>query len=92
MDLSIPYANVTNKDEAFGKAKEAITPEMLAKFQVKAEIEYGDYQAKAKGKGFELTLDFTETSLDVKLDLSFLLKPLKSKVLEGLEKQIRKIV
>lgn len=92
MDLSIPYSNTTNKEDAFSKAKEAITPEMLAKFQVKAEITYDDYSVKAKGKGFELELAFNDEAVGVSLNLSLMLRAFKGKVLEGLEKQIKRVV
>ena len=92
MDLNVNYSNVTTKDEAYHVVKEAITPELLAKFQVKAELTYAVDHITAQGKGFKLDMFFKDTECQVKVDLSFLLKPLKSKVLEGIEKQLKRVV
>lgn len=92
MNMKIPYKNVSNKEEAFSAVKGAVTPELLAKWQVKADIVYGDYTVNAKGKGFELKVDFFDEHCEVGVDLAFLLKPLKSKILEGVEKQFNRVV
>ena len=92
MDLKIPYANVANKDEAMKKVKGAITPEMLEKFKVKADITHDDDCVAATGKGFDLKATFEEDHCAVKLELGFLFKPLKGKILEGLQKQFKKII
>lgn len=92
MNVKIPYKNVSNKEEAFTAVKAAVTPELLAKWQVKAEITYGDYTVNAKGKGFELKVDFHEDCCEVAVDLAFLLKPLKGKILEGVEKQFNRVI
>ena len=92
MDLEVNYSNVTTKDEAYNVVKGAITPELLAKFQVKAELSYNQDHICAKGKGFKLDMYFKDASCQVLVDLSFLLKPLKSKVLEGIEKQLKRVV
>lgn len=92
MDLKVPYKNVTNKEEAFGAVKGAVTPELLAKWQVKADITYGDYLVNAKGKGFELNVEFNEDHCAVSVNLAFLLKPLKGKILEGIKKQFTRVV
>lgn len=92
MGLKIDYRQMTNSDEAFAKVKEIITPEYIQKFQVKADISYDDVKktVMAKGSGFKLDLCFLEDHCDVDLDLSFLLRPLKSKILEAIEGQIKK--
>ena len=92
MDLSVEYSNAQDREAAYAAVKEAVTPELLAKFQVKAEIEYLADEIIAKGKGFGLSLKFTDKSCDAKLELSFLLKPLKGRVLEGIEKQLKRVV
>ncbi|MAX67155.1 MAG: polyhydroxyalkanoic acid system family protein [Bacteriovoracaceae bacterium] len=92
MDLKVKYDHVTSKDEAYKAVKQAITPELLAKFQVKAELDYQPDLIKAKGKGFELEMFFTPEACEVKINLSFLLKPLKGKVLEGIDKQLKRVV
>lgn len=92
MDLEVHYDKLSSKDEAFSQVKEAITPELLEKFQVKAELSYKEDQIIAKGKGFELVLNFTDHSCQVNLTLSFLLKAFRSKITSALEKQIKRIV
>lgn len=92
MDLTLKYANVTSKDEAYNAVKNAITPELLAKWQVKVDLEYGTDNIAATGKGFKLRVDFKDTECVIKLDVSFLLKPLKGKILEGVEKQFKRVV
>lgn len=94
MDKKIPYSKTQNKDEAYGAVKTAITPETIEKFKVSADLDYQDANKKitAKGKGFDLTIDFMEDSLGLDLSLSFMLKPFKSKIIEGLEKQLTRIV
>ena len=83
---------MTNSDQAFVKAKTLITPEYIEKFQVKADIKYDEVAKKviAKGTGFTLTLMFLEDHCDLDIDLSFLLKPLKGKIMEKIEAQIKK--
>lgn len=92
MSLKINYNNFTNANDAYAKAKTLITPEYIEKFQVKADINCDDAQKKlsAKGTGFKLDICFLDQHCDVDLDLSFLLKPLKSKILEMVEGQIKK--
>jgi hypothetical protein len=92
MGLKIDYKEVTNAEEAYRKVKQLITPEYIQKFQVKADITYDDAakRVSAKGSGFKLDLCFLEKHCDLDLDLSFLLKPLKGKILEKIEGQIKK--
>jgi len=93
MDLKVPYANVTDKKVAYEAAKKLV-PEALAKFGVKADVMLDDANTKlsAKGVGFEALIIFSDTEAQLKVDLGFLLKPLKGKVIEVLEKQIKKVV
>lgn len=92
MGLKINYQNVTTADEAFKKVKAIITPAYIEKFQVKADVSYDDAVKKvvAKGSGFTLELCFLVDHCEVELDLSFLLRPLKNKILEKIEGQIKK--
>lgn len=92
MGVKINYQQVTNADDAYKKARALITPEYIEKFQVKADLTYDDVAKKvtAKGSGFTLQLCFLQDHCDLDLDLSFLLKPLKGKILEKLEGQIKK--
>lgn len=92
MDKKIAYDKQNNKEEAYSAVKEAVTPEMLARFQVKADLEYKTDLIVAKGKGFKLDMGFDEDGVWYKLDLSFILKPLKGKILTGIEKQLLRII
>ncbi|MFP5490811.1 MAG: polyhydroxyalkanoic acid system family protein [Bacteriovoracia bacterium] len=93
MDLKVPYANVTDKKQAYEAAKKLV-PEALAKFGVKADVKQDDAISKlvAKGSGFEAQIHFVDGEAHVTVDLGFLLRPLKGKVLEALERQIKKVV
>lgn len=93
MDLKVPYQNITDKNIAYNKACELI-PEVIAKFGVKAQIDRNDAECKmlAKGSGFEAKIHFLENEAQVSLDLGFMLKPFKSKILETIEHQIKKVV
>lgn len=92
MDLKVPYVGA-DKSTAFAAAKKLV-PEAMAKFGVSADVKTDEATSTltAKGSGFEAKITFTDSEAQVKLDLGFLLKPLKGKVLEALEKQIKKVV
>jgi hypothetical protein len=92
MSVKINYNQVTNADDAYKKVRALITPEYIEKFQVKADLVYDDVAKKvtAKGTGFTLVLCFLQDHCDLDLDLSFLLRPLKGKIMEKLEGQIKK--
>ena len=93
MELKIPYANITDKKKGYDEAKKRI-PEVIEKFGVKAEVQTDDANStfSAKGSGFEAKIQFTDTEAIVNVDLGFLLKPFKGKILETIEKQIKKVV
>ncbi len=93
MELKIPYANITDKKKGYDEAKKRI-PEVIEKFGVKAEVNTDDanHSFSAKGSGFEARIQFTDTEAVVNVDLGFLLKPFKGKILETIEKQLKKVV
>lgn len=93
MELKVPYAQITDKGHGYEQAKKII-PEVIQKFGVNAQINYDDAHTtlRAKGSGFDAKIAFNETEAVVKLDLGLLLKPFKGKILETIEKQIKKIV
>ncbi len=92
MGLKINYKNVSNKEEAFVKVKSLITPEYIQKFQVKADVVCDEVKkvVTASGTGFTLKLNLNDTFCEVDLELSLLLRALKSKILEKIENQISK--
>lgn len=93
MELRIPYANITDKKTGYEEAKKRI-PEVIEKFGVKAEVKTDDANTSfsAKGTGFEAKLAFHENEVVVNVDLGLLLKPFKGKIVETIEKQIKKVV
>ena len=93
MDLKVPYAQITDRKVGYEKAKKII-PEVISKFGVKADVKNDDPHTSlsAKGSGFEAKIEFKEKEAVVKLDLGLLLKPFKTKILETIEKQIKKVV
>ena len=93
MDLKVPYSNISDKKIGFDAAKKLI-PDVIAKFGVKADtkIDEATHTINAKGTGFSANIQFTDTEAVVKVDLNFLLKPLKSKILETIERQLKKVV
>lgn len=93
MELKVPYAQITDKKLGYEQAKKLI-PEVIAKFGVKADVTSDDASAilKAKGSGFEAKIEFKESEAVVSVDLGMLLKPFKGKILETIEKQIKKVV
>lgn len=94
MSINVNYTNAKDKEHAYQSVKEYITPATLEKWKVNADIKYDDSGRKinAKGKGFELIINFLDTQVQAELNLSLLLRPLKGKIEESLEKQIRKVV
>jgi hypothetical protein len=93
MDLKVPYSRITDKKQGFDAAKRLI-PEVIQKFGVKADtsIDEASCTIDAKGSGFSAMIQFTDHEALVRVDLAFLLKPLKGKILETIEKQIKKVV
>lgn len=94
MEVKIDYKNMTSRDQAYDTVKDFITPELIAKFNVKADIDYNDAGklVKAKGKGFDFSLDFADDHVLLALKLSILLRPLKGKILSALERQVKKVI
>jgi hypothetical protein len=93
MELKVPYSQITDKKQGYDQAKKLI-PEVIQKFGVNADIKNDDANTtlSAKGSGFEAKIEFKETEAIVNVDLGFLLKPFKGKILETIEKQIKKVV
>lgn len=94
MSTKINYTKVTSAAEAFQKVKENITPETMEKYKVSADFDYQEAQNRiiAKGKGFELKMNFLADHATIDLDLSFLLKAFKQKITDSLEKQISRVI
>ncbi len=93
MELKIPYSQITDKKQGYDQAKKLI-PEVISKFGVSADVKNDDAASTliAKGSGFEAKIEFRETEAIVNVDLGFLLKPFKGKIMDTIEKQIKKVV
>jgi len=94
MDAKIGYKKVKSSQEAFASVKAAITPEYIEKFKVKAKINYDEKKKliTASGMGFNLDINFSDKEVALNLKLSLILRPIKGKVLETLEREIKKHV
>jgi hypothetical protein len=92
MDLKIPYNNLSNADDAYRLACELITPEYIEKWKVKAQVATDDTARAitATGKGFTLSLEFTQDEAIVACDLSFMLKAFKGTILEAIGSKLKK--
>ncbi len=93
MELKVPYVQLTDKKKGYEEAKRLI-PEVISKFGVNADVQNDDANTTltAKGSGFSAKIEFAETEAIVNVDLGFLLKPFKGKILDTIEKQIKKVV
>jgi len=92
MDLTYEYHKFDNAEDAYNRALQVITPEYLAKWKVNADIDQDEEELvlTATGKGFTLSLEFADTECYVSLKLSFVLKPLRGKILSEVEKKLTK--
>lgn len=92
MELTVDYTNTNSQDEAYSIAKQTITPEYIAKWNVKADVTFDDNAKKieATGKGFTLALVFEDSSCAVECKLGLLLKPLKKTILDAVENKLKK--
>ena len=91
MSTKVAYEKYSSAAEAYAFTKSKITDAYIASFQVKADVSYDDsnHKMSAKGKGFELNMDFKDDHVVIDLDLSFMLKPLKKPVLTRIEGELK---
>lgn len=94
MSVKVSYKKVKNKTEAFKKVRTYITPKLIARFKVNADVSYypRKYLIEAIGKGFNLSLHFSDKEVVAKLRLSLLFKALKKPVLGSVEKHLKKVI
>ena len=88
--MNIAYSKVSSPEEAFEKVRRIITPEYIAQFKVKAEVEERAEELTliATGRGFTLKLMFLDEKTSIDLKLSFLLKGLKSRILKQIKDRV----
>ena len=90
---SYSYRNANNSTEAFEIAQNSISEvskSMVEKFKLKYSFDAGQKRIEAKGKGIELALVFHDTSVDLLMKLSFLVRPFKDKISSGILKELEK--
>lgn len=92
MGLLVDYRNLTNKEDAFASVKRVITPATLEKFKADIYVDEENKIITGTGTGFKLDLIFLDDAVDIKLDLSFLLKPFKGKVMDTIERMVKRAV
>lgn len=91
-DIELDYCRVSGPEDAFVKAKstlEAIKNE--GKIPVPISFVYDESLGKisGEGKGFKVYLEFYEKNALVYLDLSLMLRPMKSKIIAIIEKALK---
>jgi hypothetical protein len=94
MNKTFPYSKAKNQQEAYNTGKTYITPELLAKYKIKAKVTHSDenYTICGDGKGFKLDLRFNENEVDINLKLSFFLKGFSSTIMGIIEKEVGKTI
>ncbi len=94
-ELTYRYQNTSNGEDAFSMAMKALDrAERENVFPVKVDFKFDNEFRKiqGKGRGFEISLEFFDKELDLFLDLSFVLKPAKRKILSSIENELCKFI
>ena len=79
---SYSYRNANSSTEAFEMAQNSISEvskSMIEKFKLNFSFDSAQ-KIEAKGKGIELALVFHDSSVDLFMKLSFLVRPFKDKI------------
>lgn len=92
-ELTYKYRISQTREEAYKLARVALErAEKENSFPVRVDFSFneGDCQLNGVGRGFEVKLDFSDSSVDLFLDLSFVLRPAKKKILTAIESELSK--
>ncbi len=93
MSVRVNYADDLKREHAYKKVKAQITPANMEKYKVKADFSYYENQnISAKGKGFDMDMDFYDDHVKIRLNLSFLLSPLKGRILDSIQGQVKRLI
>lgn len=94
MDVRVSYKKTKNADEAYRKAKQKFDQRYFEQFSVKGSIQTDDHLKKfsASGSGFTFSLCFTEKEAQGTLELSLLLRPMKSSIIGMIEKNLKELL
>lgn len=95
--LNLKYQHCTNADDAFqvvASTLEASKEKLVAQIKQKVQISYQQdtKQIFLLGSGFTLQVSFLPQQLEGDLELSLLLRPFRSKIIQAIEKEISKVV
>jgi hypothetical protein len=92
--MKYSYSSIKSKQDAYKKVCSVITEDYISQFKIKSEITYDEsnFAIKANGKGFTLEIEFNDVECMVNLELSFLLRALKSKILNKVETELVKVL
>ncbi len=90
LKFEIPYQKAQGRDEAYLWVKERIDKSTLQSFGVSASLDYDDHCKTlcARGKGLKLDAQFLDSSVEIDLKLSFLLKAIEKKVANSIRNKI----
>ncbi len=94
VDFKYQYRQVSNSQDAYDKVCLGLTPEYMSSFEVPATKSCNDKtkMVTISGSGFCVDFNFDESEVIVTMKLSFLLKPLKSKIVKGLTVEFEKVL
>ena len=87
------YKNTSSGHEAFNLASDAlINAKNNNLFPVKVDFQVDQSMKviEGRGKGFDVKLSFSEEFVDIYVDLSFMLRPIKGKIIDGIESELKK--
>lgn len=90
--MQIAYSQCSNEKEAYQKTSQVISSAFLAQFKIEAKVDKNDsdLKIKAEGRGFTLVASFLPGYCLVDLDLSFMLKPFRNKIMDKIEENLKK--
>ena len=95
-DFSVYYNKATGAKEGYLLATEFLqSSQAKSMFPVSIDFSFsnGDRpRITGRGKGFEVTLLFNDQEVRVDLDLKFLLKPMKGKIIDTLTQEIKRVL
>tara|TARA_B100000927_G_scaffold201132_1_gene162840 strand:+ start:372 stop:665 length:294 start_codon:yes stop_codon:yes gene_type:complete len=92
-ELTYEYRVSHSRADAYKVAIKALeSAERDRAFPVRVDFSYNEnnFELRGRGSGFEVKLEFSDTYLDLFLDLSFVLRPAKRKILAAIQNELGK--
>ena len=92
--MIIPYKKHKTAKEAYEAIKSKLTNNYFDRFKIKGEFKYDSKKMliTAAGTGFTFQLKFKDKEAEGDLELSFLLRPLKSTITSTVEKNLKGVL